>query len=70
MFVRAFDIEWDTDGRSRKACGLPSESIVELDDDADVEYEIADALSDEYGYCVCGCDFEILSSDPTEQADS
>lgn len=42
-------IKWDTDGYSAKELGLPKE--VELPDDLDEE-DVADWLSDTYGWCV------------------
>lgn len=42
-----FDIDWDVDD-IEDADLLPTEVIIEAED----EDEIADALSDEYGFCV------------------
>lgn len=42
-------IKWDCDGEDPKDYNLPEE--VEVDDDLDEE-DIADYLSDEYGWCV------------------
>lgn len=42
-----FDIEWDVDDPEDLEL-LPTEVEVEVED----EYDIADALSDEYGFCV------------------
>ena len=47
----AVDIVWDTDGEDEEDLGLPSR--VEIPFFVDDE-EIADYLSDEYGYCVFG----------------
>lgn len=55
--VRFFDIEWDTDD---EVVNLPSEKIMEVDDNIDLEDESADVLSDKYGWCVSGCSYEIL----------
>ena len=43
------DIEWDTDGKDIE--DLPTEVRMELDEDED-EDEIADTLSDLFGWCV------------------
>jgi hypothetical protein len=43
------EIEWDTDGED--IYELPTEEIVELDEDDD-EDQIADILSDVYGWCI------------------
>ena len=51
----AVDIVWDTDGEDEEDLGLPSRVEIPffVDDD-----EIADFLSDEYGYCVFGFNIE------------
>lgn len=43
-----YDIKWDTDGVEQSEYSLPSEIILECED----EDEIADYLSDVYGFCV------------------
>ena len=45
--MRVYNIEWDTDGEYIE--DLPDE--VELPDDIEDDY-VADALSDEYGWCI------------------
>ena len=48
-------IEWDTDEEKAEDLGLPSEvriSVVKLDDSGYTRDDIADYLSDEFGYCV------------------
>lgn len=65
MEVMFFDIDWDLDdltARERKEVRsfLPSQPIIEVDDDVDIYEEGADILSDEYGYCVHDFDYEIL----------
>lgn len=52
---RAFDIQWDTDEAD---INLPEECIFELEDDQDPSIEGADALSDEYGWCLFGFNYE------------
>ena len=68
MKVRFFNIEWDTsndddegDPPSAEECGLPKECILLMDDDSDPNEEGADALSDEYGFCVKGCLSKVLA---------
>lgn len=51
----AVDIVWDTDSEDEEDIGLPSR--VEIPFFVDDE-EIADFLSDEYGYCVFGFNIE------------
>lgn len=58
MLVKAMNIDWDTDGIPNSS--LPLETTVEMDEDADLEYEIADALSDRYGFCVNNFTFELV----------
>lgn len=60
MFVKATQIVWDTDGAV--IAGLPTEAVVELDDDAHMNYETADALSDRYGWCVCSMQVEEVNA--------
>ena len=50
MKVRFFDIRWDIDEGDEP--DLPSECVLEVDDDIDLDEEGADALSDKYGWCV------------------
>lgn len=55
MFVRFYNIEWDTDGEK---VDLPSEITFEVDDDFDVENKGADLLSDNLGWCIRTFNFE------------
>lgn len=68
------DIDWDYDGKDNgEPCpdGLPSEVVVEDEDllnallvDVDGEAEeIAEYLSDTYGYCVCGFTTDVEGVD-------
>lgn len=64
------DIEWDTD--SEKDLGLPTTTEIEVEADSIEEAEdgIADALSDEYGFCVNGCTYDdgkIVDKDTEEK---
>jgi hypothetical protein len=60
---RLFNIQWDTDGGDPHELGLPSEHIAVVDDDDwDPAEEAADLLSDEYGFCVLGCCFTVLTN--------
>lgn len=54
MIVKAFDIVWDTDGEQ---VDLPTIVSLEVSDDTDLEIEIADILSDKYGWCVRSVDY-------------
>lgn len=59
--VRFFNINWDTEDEgvnSNISALLPSEVTLDVDDDLDIAYEGADVLSDKFGWCVFGFDFE------------
>lgn len=58
MLIRFYDIEWDVE----KLRTLPTETVLEVEDDCEVSMEGADVLSDKYGYCVHGFEFEVLKS--------
>jgi len=68
MKVRCFNIDWDTDGESLEDCGLPTECVLELDTEFlemhggedDIADELADKLSDQYGFCHYGFEYEIV----------
>ena len=47
-------IDWDTDDDKQVFDGLPQQVTVDVED----EYDIADALSDKYGWCVFGFTLE------------
>jgi len=64
MKIKFSDIRWDTDDRDPKECGLPTEAIIEVDDDVDVREEGADFLSDKYCYCVFGYSWEEVKEEP------
>lgn len=57
MKVRASNILWDTDGD--ESVKLPHETIIDIDDDSDMNMETADYLSDKYGYCVIALTVEL-----------
>ncbi len=65
---KVFDIVWDT---ADSYMGyppetqvvlpkLPSEVIIEVENDFNPVEEIADYLSDDYGWCVKSCSFEKI----------
>ena len=57
MRVRFFDISWDTDGED---VDLPTDVTLEVDEDIDLDTQGADELSDEFGWCVFGFNYEIV----------
>ena len=46
------DIVWDTDGEAAQDLGLPTDLTLTLPADWDDDCNIADLLSDKYGWCV------------------
>jgi hypothetical protein len=59
--IRLFNIEWDTDNEDPTELGLPSEIIAVVDDDWTPEDDAADLLADQFGFCVKGCSFTVLT---------
>lgn len=61
MQIKAFNIQYDTDGVKVK--GLPQELWFEIDDDPDFDpaTELADLISNKTGWCVFGYDFEVAT---------
>lgn len=58
MKIKVTNIVYDTDGES--VPDLPTEMILNVGGDIDIESEIADAISDNTGWCVEGYNYEIL----------
>lgn len=57
MKILVSNIRWDTsdeDYDDLDDLGLPSSVELEVDEDINPEYDLADILSDEYGFCVEG----------------
>ena len=62
--VKIFNIEWDMDEDDDAV--LPTEIVNEFDykgDNDELEETITDWLSDEYGYCHEGYDYEIIEEE-------
>ena len=65
MKVLFKDVQWDTDGETLESCGLESTFVADVDIEADetdeeIEDILSDFLSDEYGFCHEGFEFEII----------
>lgn len=65
MIVSVFNIDWDVDNK-KDLENLPNHTSIIMDSSAmEDEYsfvdDIADTLSDEYGYCVNNFEYEIKS---------
>lgn len=65
MKVRFYEIEWDTSTDDEEMAtieppSLPLETVLEVDDDTDLEDNGADVLSDKYGFCVFSFEFEVI----------
>ena len=67
MIIHVSNIKWDlydeeldreVDAREE---GLPEEIDLEIDDDEDVITEVANQLSDDYGFCVKSFDTEVMT---------
>ena len=58
MKIKVTNIVYDTDGESIP--DLPNEMILNVGGDIDIESEIADAISDNTGWCVEGYNYEII----------
>ena len=69
MQVRFFDIDWDMteddseETRTPQDCGLPSECVLEVEDDIDLAEDGTDVLSQHYGWLVNGCSWRSSDSD-------
>jgi hypothetical protein len=57
MLIKAFNIEWETNGEE---VDLPTEAFFEVRDDLDVADELSDMLTDEYGWLVNYAEWEIV----------
>lgn len=62
--IRCFNIKWDTDGDSRVLGTLPQEVFYEgyvfKEDEDQIDEILGDYLSDNWGFCHYGFEFEIL----------
>ena len=66
--VRLFNILWDTDGDTADELGLPSEHIAIVDDDWTPVDDAADCFANQYGFCVNGCAFTVLTNPKLSEA--
>jgi hypothetical protein len=63
MKVRFYNIQWDTtddDHPKGQDVDLPNEITLDVDEDTELTTEGADVLSDKYGWCVFGFDYEVF----------
>ena len=63
--VKCTEIQWDTDGDKRLLKKLPKNVILTIDDyyeGDDFDDTITDMLSDEYGFCLFGFNYEIINA--------
>jgi hypothetical protein len=64
--IRCYEIDWDTDGED---VDLPDSAIIELEEEEDLDlYTLvneygADALSDEFGWCVNKYSWEVYTGE-------
>lgn len=62
--VKCTEIHWDTDGDKRLLKKLPKNVTLTIEDYCegdDLDDTIADMLSDEYGFCLFGFNYEITN---------
>lgn len=63
--VKCTEIQWDTDGDKELSKSLPKEVALIIDDYCEGDYlddELADMLSDKYGFCLFGFNYEIINA--------
>lgn len=65
MKVLFKNVKWDTDGASIDSCGLKSSFQANIPVNIntgidEIENILSDWLSDEFGYCHTGFDYEII----------
>ena len=58
VLIRFYDIEWDREGH---CTALPKEVVLPVDDDCEVALEGANLLTDRFGYCLHGFEFEPVA---------
>lgn len=62
--VKCTEIQWDTDGDKKLLKKLPKNVTITIEDYCegdDLDDIIADMLSDEYGFCLFGFNYEIIN---------
>lgn len=62
--VKRTEIQWDTDGDKKLLKKLPKNVTITIEDYCegdDIDDTIADMLSDEYGFCLFGFNYEIIN---------
>ncbi len=59
MKVRVFDIDWDTD---EEAVDCPTEVVIEIPEDSeyDLDEDLGGILTEAYGWCINGCNYEVI----------
>ena len=63
--VKCTEIQWDTDGDKKLLKKLPKEVTLTIDDYCEGDYlddELADMLSDKYGFCMFGFNYQIINA--------
>ena len=56
--IKAFNIQWDTDG---EPVDLPTEAFFSVDDNFDINENLADLLTGEYNFCVEYAEYEVVA---------
>jgi len=64
MTVKAYNIDYDTDGDVKLYRSLPKELIFsQFESIEDIEDNLADAISDKTGFCIFSYRYEIIKTD-------
>ena len=63
--VRVYDIKWDTDG---KKVDLPTEVVISIKKKELEDTNIADILSDKYGWCIFSLKVEEIGKKKSERS--
>ena len=58
---RIYNILWDCDGENPKQFDLPLDFVVDVDDDLNMEHDGANIISDYFGFCIHGFDFQEVT---------
>ena len=57
--VRVTDIDWDVD-HEEELCDLPIDLEFDFPSDSNLEEDLADAISDAYGFSIKTLNYEVL----------
>jgi hypothetical protein len=58
--VHVSNIIWDLDEEDEEV-DLPTELDIDVDDSLDLTNDLANVISDEYGFTIHGCDYQVAT---------